>query len=350
MQVEANTRNTFPIHPPPPPNHGYIPAFGRSFMLVVRTTSGWSEVGAQSSSAKSAAPSDQDESVVCLYIELQSGLEALFHLLRAKFEDDGYEPRLLPIFPASSSTSPESGAEPSPHPSRIPTDLALSLVDTRIYFDDLTSPGSLHGFRRLPHTCSPNIDALYPVICAATHWYYHLRRRPADAKRSLTRTSIGESKGKVTLEMVVLEAGEGYHRSLNPLLFPVKSVEVGVNGGKDSSGGSPGKEKSLEDDTYDPETAGTYNRFLFMEVEADELTLYGQKIVNNSEYTLFPALFYFDNSEFSIAEYYLPPTATYTSSPDPPLIANGALTIGYGTSDLSPHVYFLLLNEDLDIG
>lgn len=111
--------------------------------------------------------------------------------------------------------------------------------------------------------------------------------------------------------MVVLEAGEGHDRSLMPLLFPVKSVEVSVNGGTDSSGGSPGKEKSLEDDTYDPETAGTYNCFPFMEVEADELTLYGQKIVNNSEYALYPALFYFDNSEFSIGtptQYLLPPT------------------------------------------
>lgn len=48
--------------------------------------------------------------------------------------------------------------------------------------------------------------------------------------------------------------------------------------------------------------------------------------------------------------YYLPPSSPSSAIPDPPLPANGTLTPGYGSSGTPPHLYFLRLNQDLDIG
>ncbi|KAF8875731.1 caspase domain-containing protein [Gymnopilus junonius] len=82
----------------------------------------------------------------------------------------------------------------------------------------------------------------------------------------------------------------------------------------------------------------------------DEDAPYGIKITNNSNYDFYPHLFYFDNSDLSIAGYYQPPTSgPYTL--DVPLKANGgSLTIGYGSGGVAPFSYFLRDNQVVDVG
>lgn len=231
-------------------------------------------------------------------MELDAGLEELFHLLRTKFEGDGYEPCISPENP-DSITATNFEVEHLPYTSRTPTDLSLTLVDDQIAFDDLTSPGALHGFRRLPLTCSPNIDALYPVVCAATNWYYHLRRRPVDAKRILTGMRAGETKGKVMLDLVKLKGGGGWDDYAR---VPATSARTSVVNRREDSLVGLDKERGAADEAYSAQTAEAYDRCTFVEVEADGDTIYSQVILNETEYALYPALFYFDNSDFSISE------------------------------------------------
>lgn len=52
----------------------------------------------------------------------------------------------------------------------------------------------------------------------------------------------------------------------------------------------------------------------------------------------------------SVVPYYLPSISTTGGTPDPPLPANGYLTIGYGSGGASPHQFFLREDQDVDVG
>ena len=56
---------------------------------------------------------------------------------------------------------------------------------------------------------------------------------------------------------------------------------------------------------------------------------YGVTLRNNSGYDLFPSLFYFNPSKFSIQPWYLPPSSTMAA----PLRQKSVLTIGHGNND-----------------
>ncbi|KAF8970573.1 caspase domain-containing protein [Flammula alnicola] len=73
----------------------------------------------------------------------------------------------------------------------------------------------------------------------------------------------------------------------------------------------------------------------------DEEVLYGLKVINESSRDLFPVLFYFDNTDFSISGH---------SNPEPPLKRQGTMTIGYGGSAFSPSTFILDDNQDVDVG
>ena len=96
---------------------------------------------------------------------------------------------------------------------------------------------------------------------------------------------------------------------------------------------------------------------------------YGWKIVNNCAMSLYPALFYFDNSDWSISEYrhqassddadnpnsflapyYLPPITVEHSIVEPPLKGKGHLTVGYGDSGSVPHTFYLRPEQNVDVG
>ncbi|KAF8968723.1 caspase domain-containing protein [Flammula alnicola] len=75
----------------------------------------------------------------------------------------------------------------------------------------------------------------------------------------------------------------------------------------------------------------------------DEEVLYGLKVINESRRDLFPVLFYFDNTDFSISE-------RGHSNPEPPLKRQGTMTIGYGSSASPPSTFILDDNQDVDVG
>ncbi|EIM89413.1 uncharacterized protein STEHIDRAFT_109599 [Stereum hirsutum FP-91666 SS1] len=334
------TRHVAPTNPPPGPNSRFTIVFGRNFLLTVRTATAQFVVGTDSAVYWSTPSrvSSNDEPVVSLCIYMGTGLDVLFNLLRARLEEDGYEPRLYTDdIPPNTTESTDPKPSPLAHSTSFPTDLSLSLVGNVIAFDDLTSPGNIHGFRRLPLTCRPNIDDLYPIICGATNWYYHLRRCPAPSRRQLT----GKGDGTVKLEVMEVEEGDGWDEMLMPKYVPVRRVKTSAE-----AGGHEGSK-------YVKERIGVGrgdNGPVYIEVEADVPKMYGQEITNDSKYALYPSLLYFDNSDFSIVRYYLTPSSPSTAVPNPPLPANSTLTPGYGASGTPPHLYFLRLNQDLDIG
>jgi len=76
--------------------------------------------------------------------------------------------------------------------------------------------------------------------------------------------------------------------------------------------------------------------------------VYEWEIINNWKIPLYPALFYFDNSDWSITPYYESPIAGGTI--EPPLKGEGYLTVGYGDSASVPRTYFLQEKQDVDVG
>ncbi|TFY57466.1 hypothetical protein EVJ58_g7003 [Rhodofomes roseus] len=75
---------------------------------------------------------------------------------------------------------------------------------------------------------------------------------------------------------------------------------------------------------------------------------YGLKVVNDSDYDLFPYLFYFDPSDYSIEPWYEPEAATIL----PPLRAHNHLKVGYGARQAGHNSIKLSLppGKDLDTG
>ena len=119
-----------------------------------------------------------------------------------------------------------------------------------------------YGLTRMPFTVQPTLEALTPVIRAAAHFYWHRRRTPQDGRGLASHVDI-----KVTeLKQESVSYDDGLKRS----------IVYGPTG--DWKGG---KEFNLQ--TRLP---------------------YGWRIDNKCDVTvsLYPALFYFDNSDWSISE------------------------------------------------
>jgi hypothetical protein len=126
-----------------------------------------------------------------------------------------------------------------------------------IYDPDVTK----YGLTRMPYVLEPTLEAISPVIRAAVHFYWHRRR--------------------------TVQIGRGL----------AKFVEIKV---------TKLKQKSIEHDVglkqvvvYDP-TDWKAGKDFHLETG----TAYGWKIINKCDVSLYPALFYFDNSDWSISEYH----------------------------------------------
>ena len=119
-----------------------------------------------------------------------------------------------------------------------------------------------HRLRRTAHTFDFTLEAISSVIHAAVHFYWHRRRTP--------KTGRGLA-GKVKIEVTELQLE-------NVDYYDLKPVVVGV---------------------YGPTTG--YDRKGGKEFDLRTETAYGSKIINNCAIPLYPALFYFDNSDWSIS-------------------------------------------------
>ncbi|KAF5338790.1 hypothetical protein D9758_012075 [Tetrapyrgos nigripes] len=83
---------------------------------------------------------------------------------------------------------------------------------------------------------------------------------------------------------------------------------------------------------------------------------YGIRLTNNSRISMYPYVFYFDNSDLSIrsASYYEPPSA-HNQKVKPPLTVKGVLSIGYWDKEENPGAtppisYRLRDGQDADVG
>ena len=141
-------------------------------------------------------------------------------------------------------------------------DFGVALENDKVVFNIYDTDVMKHGLKRMPYILEPTLEALSPVIRAAAHFYWH-RRRTMQADR-------GALAGKVKIEVAELKLVRvDYDDELKP---------VGVYASVDSKGGK---------DFY-LQTGKTY----------------GWKIINKCKMSLYPALFYFDNSDWSISKYH----------------------------------------------
>lgn len=151
-------------------------------------------------------------------------------------------------------------------------DVIISVADGRAVLDDLNNSRlpsistfpTLHRFKRLPLTSEPDCQSLHSIISAASHWFYHLRRRP-------TSELISSLAGLVTVEFMELETKE--NATLEPTPTTSDSLIHQVQG------------------------VGCV-----IDLVVDEEKIYGTKIKNSSPHDLYAYIFYFDNSDFSISK------------------------------------------------
>ena len=138
----------------------------------------------------------------------------------------------------------------------------IALEKGKVVFNNYDADVMKHGLTRMPHTVEPTVEAISPVIRAAAHFYFHRHRIP--------HTGRGLAKN---IKIEVNELEEDYDEETNLI--------------------------------YNPATAG-FDWKIGEELNLQTRTIYGWKITNNWADTvpLYPSLFYFDNGDWSISEYY----------------------------------------------
>ena len=142
-------------------------------------------------------------------------------------------------------------------------EFGMVLENGKVVFNIYDSNVTKYGLTQMPFALEPTPSAVSPVLRAAAHFYYHRRRAPHTGRGILAK--------KVEVEVTELQVEDvEYDDNLNP---------VGVYG-------PTGDWKSGKD--FNLQTGKDY----------------GWRIINNCEQPLYPALFYFDNSDWSISEYH----------------------------------------------
>ncbi|KAH7921893.1 hypothetical protein BV22DRAFT_1131903 [Leucogyrophana mollusca] len=185
-------------------------------------------------------------------------------------------------------------------------DLGVAYEEGRVVFNILDVSVNRFGLARLPFHVKPLVAEVRQVIEAAAHYYWHLRR-------SSHATALQQ---KIEFEFIKLIPSED---DFDDYLQPIMNPE-GPN--------------LIRDNLAD--------------LAVDGESIYGVKIVNKSEVPLFPSLFYFDNSDFSITPYYQPPTSG--GKVDAPLPPGESLTIGYGSGGAAPIRIYMRDGQDIDVG
>jgi hypothetical protein len=156
-------------------------------------------------------------------------------------------------------------------------EFGMAVEDGKVVFDIFDPLVTKYGLTRMPESLEfsdgPNSDAtmitqLAPVLRAADHFYWHLRRTPGVESHSKKGPGLAD-----VVEIAVADMehdGVSYNDFLEPILSP---IEASWKSGKD---------------------------FKF-DLDGTEM-VHGWKIINKSGFDLYPALFYFDNSDWSISE------------------------------------------------
>jgi hypothetical protein len=129
-----------------------------------------------------------------------------------------------------------------------------------VVFNILDAFVTVHGLTRIPFRVSPTPGAISPVISRAARYFWHLHR--TGSAKSL--------QDNVAIEFTRLEEEEeDYDDDFNRIRKPCG--ENLINNG-------------------------------IVDIVIQEDAIYGIKLTNKGDKPLYPSLFYFDNSDFSISE------------------------------------------------
>ena len=131
-------------------------------------------------------------------------------------------------------------------------ELDIALDDGLVVFNILDPLVTKFGLSRMPFRISPKVDDVYPVIRAAAHYRWHLRRTN---KKPIFQNKVHIEFKQLTMIREILPIG------------PDLNIDGVVN------------------------------------FVVDNEAMYGIRIINDTPIPLYPSLFYFDNSDFSISGY-----------------------------------------------
>ncbi|KAJ7232711.1 caspase domain-containing protein, partial [Mycena rebaudengoi] len=193
-------------------------------------------------------------------------------------------------------------------------DLVITLDNDLVQFRIMDQTCQQYGLTHMPLENKINPDYLYLILRNAAHFYWHLHR--------------SNKEGRIATQKIELEC-----------IKLIRSGELTTD---------------LED-LWLPDPAGhnfNVGGMIILNVkegEDEEHDTYGYRIINNSNVPLYAAMFYFDVSDLSIDDYYLPGAAAHGTA-DISLPANGSLTIGFGASGTAPQTYFLREGQTVDVG
>ncbi|KAH6887262.1 hypothetical protein BKA70DRAFT_77399 [Coprinopsis sp. MPI-PUGE-AT-0042] len=178
--------------------------------------------------------------------------------------------------------------------------LHVNILDERV---------TVNGHERVAAPLDPsNPESVLRFLTHTAHFYRYLNK-------SYLNHTIGS---KVTVELMQLEESQtDFDENGYACLLP------------------------LSDNLFD----GGVAQVAIPSDEEEEPNMYGFKVTNGSAVDLYPTVWYFDNSEFSITRYY--PREGASSE----LLKKGqSLTIGYEDGAASPFTYFLPEGQDVDVG
>ncbi|RXW17048.1 hypothetical protein EST38_g8799 [Candolleomyces aberdarensis] len=164
---------------------------------------------------------------------------------------------------------------------------------------------SRHGYTDLSAPLPLKLEDIERFLRSAAHFYRHLNL-------SYLNTAIGESVSVEFLKLV--DSDTEYDDDGHPYRYPV-----------------------------DNNLAAT--GLVEVQVDPEEPEDFGFRFINNSDSDLYPHIFYFDNSDLSIANYYP------RGSKEVPIKKNGGvLTIGFDNPGTPAYSYFIRDGQDLDVG
>jgi hypothetical protein len=188
-----------------------------------------------------------------LHIPLDDRLMSVFEALVKEMQQKGPGQRKIMLVEEENKEDAEWG---------------IAFEDDHIVFNIMNRLVTASGLKRLPYRVKPTVDDVYPVIQAAAHYHWYLRR--TSSERILQK--------KVSIEFYKVKhiLGE-YTEDLVPVVVP------------------DGENLLMED-------GQNLIRGNVVDLIVDEDAMYGIRILNNSAVDLYPSLFHFENSDLSISK------------------------------------------------
>ncbi|KAF8597600.1 hypothetical protein BDV93DRAFT_562112 [Ceratobasidium sp. AG-I] len=185
--------------------------------------------------------------------------------------------------------------------------IGLDGVQGGVWFDTHNPIVAGNGMKRLPYTVPLQADRVIAVLHAAATWNWHLARE----------NKVHRLRDKVRMEFFRVKPRPGHY---NP-----------------------------DGQTQTEKVGNNLNHNEPIHIVGDRYLYYGINIINDTDFDLYPYLFYFDASTFAIESKYLGPISG-AGTADAPLRAHERLALGHGDGGMNPFAYHVGQNQELDIG